>query len=75
MRPYTISEIHHLRDTVRRRALLSPLEVEAQVQTYIMAGITAVDLIQYDEKSRETLMEVACLNSEHIGYCKGAGDA
>lgn len=73
MRPYTISEIDQLRDTVRRRTLLAPVEVEAQVQTYIMAGITAADLIQHDEEGRKTL--VACLKSEYFGYRKGAGNA
>lgn len=75
MRPYTISEIDQLRDTVRRRTRLAPVEVEAQVQTYIMSGITAADLIQHDEEGRKTLVEIAGLGSGHIGYCKGADNA
>lgn len=59
MRPYTIGEVDQLRDTVRRRTRLSPVEVEAQVQTYMMAGVTAADLIQHDEEGRRGIETIA----------------
>jgi len=74
MKSYTISEIDQLRSTVRRRTRLAPVEVEAQVQTYMMAGITAADLIQHDEAGRENIETVVMtpLKDGKPRYIQGA---